>query len=139
MDHGSISFFEGDNPYCISLCLPQKETWGNVPPWRTHVPQVWGAQGTHPLPLKTCPHVTLLIYGWHTSQTEKKLQCTLLSHKLALIEIKSESSSVIQCKQEGGHCHLTNPLSLQAKYSQVQGGLLGLRLLGLGEMKLKVM
>jgi hypothetical protein len=48
----------------------------------------------------------------------------LLSHKLALIEIKSESSSVIQCNQEGGHCHLTNPLSLQANSSLAQGGFL---------------
>jgi hypothetical protein len=63
----------------------------------------------------------------------------LLSHKLALIEIKSESSSVIRCNQEGGHCHLTNPLSLQAGSSLAQGGFPGLRLLGLGGMKFKVM
>jgi hypothetical protein len=40
------------------------------------------------------------------------VQLAMLLHKLALIEIKSESSSVIWCNQEGGHCHLTNPLSL---------------------------
>lgn len=33
----------------------------------------------------------------------------MLSHKLALIEIKFESSSTIQCNQEVGHYHLTNP------------------------------
>jgi hypothetical protein len=45
----------------------------------------------------------------------------------------------LKCNQEGGHCHLTNPLSLQANSSLAQGGFPGLRLLGLGEMKLKVM
>jgi hypothetical protein len=33
----------------------------------------------------------------------------MLSHKLTLIEIKSEILSEILCNQEGGHCHITNP------------------------------
>jgi hypothetical protein len=63
----------------------------------------------------------------------------MLLHKLTLMEIKSESSSGVRCNQEGGHCHLTNPLSLQASSSLAQGGFLRLRLLGLGGIKVKVM
>jgi len=63
----------------------------------------------------------------------------MLSQKLVLIEIKSENSSVIRCNQEGGHSHLTNPLSLQVNSSLAQGVFLGLILLGLGAMKFKMM
>jgi hypothetical protein len=45
-----------------------------------------------------------------------------LSHKLALIEIKSESSSAIRCNQEGGHCHLTNPSFTSGQLSSSSRG-----------------